>query len=195
MTSGFGEEEGHADPRVAFYRDHHPRLVGYVHRRVSDKIEAEALANDAWLAFLRRFDHYRETYDDPAGPLFVIARRMIVDWRERCTPIVFPGDDGLGADLTQIAQERPDAFRLADLRFDLTRAVSRLPGRQREALHLRYVDDLDRRTVARLMGITVDGVKKLISAARQTLKAAPELVDYQPPTVFRTGGSREEVRK
>ncbi|MGV9942460.1 RNA polymerase sigma factor [Streptomyces sp. NPDC003401] len=195
MTDEAGQEvEGRTDPRAAFYRAHHPKLVGYIRRRIGDQGEAEALAQETWIAFLRRFDYYQQVYDNPVGPLFVIARRKVADWHKGQEKVPdLPGDDGLGERLAQIAQDRADAIGLAGLRIDLSRAVARLTPRQREALQLRYVDGLDRRAVAELMGITVDGVKKLISTAVRTLHTAQDLAAYPPPTT--TSRTHREVRK
>ncbi|MDX2557259.1 RNA polymerase sigma factor [Streptomyces stelliscabiei] len=171
-----------------------PRWSGYIRRRIGDRGEAEALAHEIWIAFLRRFDHYQQVYDNPVGALFVIARRKVADWRqEQDKAPDLPGDDGLGDRLAQIAQDRMDMIGLAGLRIDLSRAVARLTPRQREALLLRYVDGLDRQAVASLMGITVDGVKKLISTAVKTLRTAQDLASYPPPTT--TSRMHREVRK
>ncbi|MER6374440.1 RNA polymerase sigma factor [Streptomyces mirabilis] len=195
MTPETRQGEGRTDPRAAFYHAHHPKLVGYIQRRIGDQSEAEALAHETWIAFLRRFEHYQQTYNNPVGPLFVIARRKVADWytAQDKTPEL-PGDDGLGERLAQITQDRPDAIGLATVRIDLTRAVARLTPRQREALLLRYVDGLDRQAVAELMGITVDGVKKLIGTAVQTLRTAQDLSAY-PPHTPATGRTHKEVRK
>ncbi|MFJ8955220.1 RNA polymerase sigma factor [Streptomyces sp. NPDC102381] len=130
MTFDAGEAEGHADPRVAFYRDHHPRLVGYVHRRVHDKAEAEALAHETWLVFLRRFDHYWATYDAPVGPLFVIARRLISDWHGQRTPALLPGDDGLGAQRVVASHQRLGDITRAAISPLATLTLRRPTGRR-----------------------------------------------------------------
>ncbi|MFJ5779923.1 RNA polymerase sigma factor [Streptomyces sp. NPDC093094] len=195
MTSA-GQGEGRADPRAAFYRMHHRRLVGYFGRRVSDLGEAEALAQETWMAFLRRFDSYQKMYQDPVAPLFVIARRKLVDWyRDKGKSPELPGDEVLGERLAQAAAACPDVISQTDLRIDLHRTIARLTPRQREAVELRYVDGLDRETVAALMGITVDGVKKLISAAVTTLRTAKDLAGYPPPTASDAGTTCKEVRK
>ncbi|MFJ2007772.1 RNA polymerase sigma factor [Streptomyces chartreusis] len=183
------------DPRAALYRAHHARLVGYIKRRVGDLGEAESLAHEAWLAFLLRFDHYQEKYDEPVAPLFVIANRKVTDWyADRKKLPDLPGDDGLDERLAKITQNRQDQMSRADLRMDLKAGIARLTPRQREALVLRYVDDLGRPTVAELMGITVEGVKKLIGTALNTLRTAHGLADYVPqPTT--TSSTRKEVRK
>ncbi|MFE1076812.1 sigma-70 family RNA polymerase sigma factor [Streptomyces sp. NPDC058783] len=59
--------------------------------------------------------------------------------------------------------------------MDLKQSVARLAPRQHEPLALRYIDGLDRETVAELMGITVEGVKKLLGTAVRTLRTSPDL--------------------
>ncbi|MEU7212765.1 sigma factor-like helix-turn-helix DNA-binding protein [Streptomyces sp. NPDC044989] len=48
------------------------------------------------------------------------------------------------------------------------------PPRQHKPLALRHIDGLDRETIAELMGITVEGVKKLLGSAVRTLRTSPD---------------------
>jgi RNA polymerase sigma factor (sigma-70 family) len=185
-----GEADGHADPRVAFYRAHHERLFRYVDRRVRDKGAVADICQNVWRAYFHRFARW-QPYDDVAAPLFVIAHRRIVDWyEEENRGAELPGDEVLTERVSQVALDAHDVWGPVDLHVDLTQAIARLTQRQREALCLRYVDGLDRSTVARLMGISVDGVKKLIATAVRELRTMPELDGYRYPV-----GTRREVRK
>jgi RNA polymerase sigma-70 factor (ECF subfamily) len=67
-----------------------------------------------------------------------------------------------------------------DSRIDLERALAALPPRQREALHLHYVDDLTVAVTGMLMGVSVNAVKKLVKKALQTLRAIGLLGSYGP---------------
>lgn len=67
----------------------------------------------------------------------------------------------------------PDA---ADV-MDLERAVAELPVRQREAVALHYLLDLDVATTASAMGVTDGTVKTLLSRARAALATAIPDVD------------------
>ncbi|MGC0344383.1 RNA polymerase sigma factor [Streptomyces sp. SLBN-8D4] len=193
MTSQEHQAEGRTDPRAAFYRAHHSQLVGFIRRRIKHADEAEPLAHDTWLAFLGRFETYRH-YDNPAGPLFVIARRKISDWFAKQNIMdQLPGDD-LGEYLTRMAQNMPDMIGQVGMRIDLARAVTRLTPRQREALMLYYVDGLPRPAVAQLMGISVDGVKKLIATAVKELRKGQTLDSYLP-AMTSASRTRKEVRK
>ncbi|MFE0630873.1 RNA polymerase sigma factor [Streptomyces sp. NPDC058864] len=182
--------DGHADPRAVLYRAQHERLFRYVTRRVRDENAVADICQNVWKAYFHRFDRW-QPYDDLAAPLFVIAQRRIVDWYEEQNRAAdLPGDEILTERLAQLTQQGADTWGPVDSRLDLGHALDRLTQRQREALCLRYVDGLDRTTVARLMGISVDGVKKLIATAVKELRKMPELDGYR-----QTVTARGEVRK
>ncbi|GAB2768662.1 RNA polymerase sigma factor [Streptomyces bullii] len=126
MTDEAGQEaEGRTDPRAAFYRAHHPKLVGYIRRRIGDQGEAEALAQETWIAFLRRFDYYQQVYDNPVGPLFVIARRKVAD--ADATATGYPRAEHLwdwNTDLVRLGPLLPASIRCRDVAIMLATGTS-----------------------------------------------------------------------
>lgn len=64
----------------------------------------------------------------------------------------------------------------AELRLDVAGAVAALPVRQRQAVVLRYLADLDEATVASLLGCSRGSVKRHLHRATQTLRKSPRLV-------------------
>lgn len=172
------------------YRAQHERLFRYVARRVRDRNAVADICQNVWKAYFHRFDRW-QPYDDLAAPLFVITQRRIADWYEEQNRAAdLPGEEVLTERLSEIQRGGHDAWGPVDSRVDLEQALARLTQRQREALCLRYVDGLDRTTVARLMGISIDGVKKLIATAVKELRKMPELDGYR-----QTVTARGEVRK
>ena len=172
------------DSHAAFYHAEHLRLLGFVERRVGDKGGAEDICQEVWMVYFNEFGRY-QAYDHPVAPLFAIANYKIAKWcRARNKVPALPGDEIL----EEYARGHAEVFGFEE-RIDLKRALARLTSRQREALVLRHVDDLPREAVADLMGITEDGVKKLLHNAKQRLREIPELAGYQRPA---NGG---EVRK
>jgi RNA polymerase sigma factor (sigma-70 family) len=165
-------------------------LVGYLDRRTGDQEEAEGLAHDVWLAYLVNWDRY-QGYDAPAAPLFVIAKRAFADWCKARGREVPAADEEIAARLL-LAHRPLNVAQAAGARIDLLRAMARLTPRQREALALRYVDDLDRKEVARLMGITVDGVKKLVGDGLARLRRAADLAGYPTTPAAAAAPARKE---
>lgn len=56
----------------------------------------------------------------------------------------------------------------------LAAQLARLPRRQREAVALRYLADLDEKSTAAAMGVTIGALKRHLARARTTLRLALE---------------------
>lgn len=164
-----------------FYRQHQVKLLAYVARRVGGRMEAEDVCQETWLAFFVKYDEYRVTYGRAVKVLYAIARCRIVDfWRRRgrTREELVEGDD-----LVLLANSLWSDNRLRwdiNSRIDIERALAALPPRQREALHLHYVDDLTVAVTAMLMGVSENAVKKQVKKALQMLRAIGLLRSYGP---------------
>lgn len=66
----------------------------------------------------------------------------------------------------------PEPPSTTELRVDVGRAIRALPRRQREAIVLRYLADLDIAEVARALGRTEGAVRTMLHRARATLALA-----------------------
>ncbi len=116
------------------------------------------------------------------APLFVIARRRVADWFEEAGKAAeLLGDAFLHEMLDRGGAREGEESDRAAARLDVQQALARLSERQRQAVTLRYIDGLDRGSAAELMGIGVEGLKKLISSAKRELRAMPELQGYLFP--------------
>lgn len=162
-----------------FYLDQHPKLAAFIARRVGRAQEMEDLCQETWRLFFVRYDHHVEFYDKPAKALYSIARCRIAEFWER---------RGVAREVLVDEQEMAMLMRvvITDLpvgverRVDVERALVDLTKRQREALCLRYVDDLKVAEVAVLMGIGENGVKNLLKRATGALRGNSALTYYRP---------------
>ncbi|WP_328581181.1 SigE family RNA polymerase sigma factor [Streptomyces sp. NBC_00370] len=113
--------------------------------------------------------------DDPDA----YVRRVMINLharkhRRKLKEILAPGDDtGLPHELP----ERDDRMAQADDRSDLLTALSQLPPRQREAVVLRYWEDLSEARTASAMGCSVGTVKSNAAKGIAKLRAVPGLLD------------------
>ncbi|MEU6992408.1 sigma-70 family RNA polymerase sigma factor [Streptomyces sp. NPDC046465] len=180
---------GATDAR-AFYDRQQPKLLTFVARRIGDAEQAQDVCQEAWKAYfvgLRR----RGPWQKPVGVLFAIAKNKARDFCERRGRLPAPME---GEDLTTLAhcmETGSDGRHDADRRVDLEKALATLTQRQREALHLRFVDDLTVAEAAEMMGVTADGVKRLLRRALDRLNRTPCLDSYRPATP----AERQEVGK
>ncbi|MEU1530325.1 SigE family RNA polymerase sigma factor [Streptomyces fagopyri] len=116
-----------------------------------------------------------DTADDPDA----YVRRVMINaharrHRRRLKEFLAPKDD---SGLTYEVPEGADAMAQADDRSALLKALAQLPPRQREAVVLRYWEDLGEARVAEAMGCSVGAVKSNAAKGIAKLRAVPGLAD------------------
>jgi RNA polymerase sigma-70 factor (sigma-E family) len=152
-----------------------PRLKRLAFLLTGDLDEAEDLLQSAYARTLPRWRTVSR-YENPDA----YVRRVMVSirtsrWRR------LRGREVLAADVPEPAAGRDHADAGAELDAVLT-ALRALPRRQQVAVVLRHYCDLSEAETARVMGITVGGVKSQTSKGLATLRAvmAPAPMDEEP---------------
>jgi RNA polymerase sigma-70 factor (sigma-E family) len=148
---------GGADELVTvLYREHATGLIRCAVVILGDRATAEDVVQEAFCGLYRRWAHL----SDPAKSLpyvraAVLNRcRTVLRGRARRIRVGFTGPAAPSAEDEALIGEDHRAV-LAGLRM--------LPPRQREALALRFLADLDEPEIARLMGVSQGTVKSTIS--------------------------------
>lgn len=181
-TAEDGSAEGRWEAMRRIYLENQPTLLRFVARRVGGRGEAEDVCQETWRVFYVKYDEYVASYGHAARMLYPIARYRIGDfWRRqrgRAHEVAIEREDLVG--LADALCRSPDKHRRADLRMDLERALAGLTPRQREAMYLRYVDDVAEEHAATLMGLSPNTVKKHLKEAKESLRAMPSLDLYGP---------------
>jgi RNA polymerase sigma-70 factor, ECF subfamily len=160
---------GEADPAAvrALVARKLPRLLALATRMLGDRMEAEDVAQEAFLRIWKHASRWREGEARFDTWLHRVALNLCYD-RLRGTR-----DEPL--------DELPDSVDpgpLPDARLEahardagVRAALAALPARQREALVLQYYQELSNFEAAALMGITVDALESLLARARRNLRA------------------------
>lgn len=150
-----------------------PRAFRFAELGLRDREDALDAVQDAMAKLLAYADR-------PSGewtPLFwSILRRRVVDLQRRRTfrlRWLLPGQPQDNGAMPDWADDGPDPSRTHDsheayARF--ARAMTALPRRQREAFHLRVLEELDVATTAQAMGCSEGSVKTHLSRAREALQ-------------------------
>jgi RNA polymerase sigma-70 factor (ECF subfamily) len=155
----------------AVFEAHYRRVCWYALAMLRDPMEAEEAASET-------FDRAYRAWTSGDGPkglplpwLLVICRNIVLGRRRRARLIAWlplPEHDrepvGAAGDL--------DA---AEFRVWLRQLEGVVSGREREALTLRYVDDLGDSGAALVLGISPSGFRTLVSRAIAKLRAHPEV--------------------
>ena len=145
-------------------------LVGAISLFCGDQRAAEDVAQETLIKLWQR----KESVRDPRAWAFRCAfntarstfRRKAAEHRA----------------LSRISRDRPaivDPLAFVERDVDLTRGLAMLPARQRQAVLLRYLADLDLSQTARVMGCSTGTVKSHVARALAALRATG-VVDQLP---------------
>jgi len=132
-------------------------IFAYASRRLARREDAEDATAETFQAAL---SHPNRRVEDPRLWLYAIARRQVAmvarrNRRRREVPLT---DRLEGA-----AQPNPEQ---AEARGEMRRLVLALPDDQREALMLQYLEDLDHKQIAVVMGKSPAAINGLLQRAR-----------------------------
>ncbi len=146
---------------------HGPRAFALAVSMLSDRAEAEDVAQEAMLRLWRQAPHWRAGEAQVSTWLHRVVSNLAIDRLRRRRR--WSAED---------PPERPDPApgaeaRLAeaDRRQALQAAISALPDRQRAALSLRHFAELSNPEIAERLEISVEAVESLLARARRTLAA------------------------
>jgi len=168
-TGGIGDSDT-ADVAVSeLFRSHYWSMVRLARQFVDDQETAEDVAQEAFLALHRGWDRLH----DPGTALTYVRSCVLNQARSRVRRIQVRRKHDR-AELEQHLPGAETALLESEETDRMTRALHRLPRRQREVLVLRYWGELDEAEIARTLGIGRGSVK---THASRGLRALAQLVD------------------
>jgi RNA polymerase sigma factor (sigma-70 family) len=136
-----------------------------------DPAEAEEAASETFDRAYRAWTSGKGPREQPLPWLLVICRNIVLARRRRSRLIAW-------LPLPEHDREPADSagdFSAAEFRLWLRQLEGVVSGREREALTLRYVDDLGDSGAALVLGISTSGFRTLVSRAIAKLRAHPEV--------------------
>lgn len=152
------------DDKVLFeriYRKYRYLMLHVAGRILQNHQDAEDAVHEAFVAVIRSMHHFSDAESPKTRSLVVlIVERKAIDilrkkQRENLLEI---NEDILG-----LTVPMPGDHGLAD-------AMARLPAHYREVLLMRYDNGLTSRDIAKLLGITESGVRKMLGRAKRELQ-------------------------
>ncbi|MCO6382818.1 MAG: RNA polymerase sigma factor [Vannielia sp.] len=144
-----------------------PMVLGLATRMLTDRAEAEDVAQDAMMRLWKIAPDWRSGEAKVSTWLYQVARNLCTDrLRKRrgqaLDSIPEPEDERAGVVERMQAEERAAA---------LYAALAELPDRQSEAVRLRHIEGLGNPVIARQMDISVEAVESLIARGKRALAA------------------------
>lgn len=154
---------GDADAAAALYRLYADQVYRYVYYQTRDADLAADLTSEVFLRMLEHIGRYSHRGVPFRAWLFKIAHNLVVDhFRERGR---FAPAEGL-PDETGTGEPDPPGLD----RDQLAEALARLTAEQRQVVLLRFIEDLDIKEVAAILGKTEGAVKALQHRALAALR-------------------------
>jgi RNA polymerase sigma-70 factor (sigma-E family) len=156
----------------ALYQAHAVGLIRLAYLVLGDRPGAEDAVQDAFCGLYRHWDRLADT-----GHALAYVRSAVLNG---CRSALRRRTTGRRLTMYQPPSASAEAAVLGrEERQEVMRAVRRLPGRQREALVLRFYLDLPEQEIARLMGLRPSSVR---SATARALKALGQTLENPEKT-------------
>jgi RNA polymerase sigma-70 factor, ECF subfamily len=161
------------------------RLVRYLLYLTGRRDYAEDLAQETWVRVLQRGSQYngRQSFDPW---LFAIARNLAIDYlRKKRTAVQTDSSPDDRDEIPLIPSEGPSPFEAAARSEDAIRLAGQLqilPPLYREALLLRFQEDMSLQEIAQVLGAPLTTVTSRIYRGLAALRSA-----------FEEGGDSREV--
>ena len=158
-ATGVEKTTGEPLPFETFFEAERPRLFATLVLITDDRAVAEDLMQESFARVWERWDRV-QAHPDATGYLYRTALNLVRHRRRRVlrAPHVPP-------------EPVRDDFANVERREDLYASLRRLPPRQRAAVLLTELLDLDAKAAGRVLGVRAETVRSLASQARASIRA------------------------
>lgn len=171
---------GRRDAIAALVERYSPGLFRYLLSLSGDPALAEDLLQDTWLRVMERLDSYRSGYPF-RNWLFTVARNRAFDVLRQRSRRLPHGQAGAAEGPANPAEEVPDPhpsvlenLAEAELSQCVMKAMKSLPAAFREVLTLRFEQELDIGTIARILRLPASAVKDRLYRGLDQLRLRTE---------------------
>ena len=162
--------KGEEEPFQVLFKRYGELVLGYCHRLLLDRSQAEDASQEVWVKVIRASKKYKSSGKCRAW-ILQIARNTCFNLMRKAKKAQFEErNDEAVADFSQ-----EDVLTLLEKHegtYQLKKLIDQLPGGQRVALLLWMTEEKTYAEIAKEMEITESSVKSLIFRARQSLRGS-----------------------
>lgn len=138
------------------YKDEADMIFRFCLVKVSDREVATDLTQEV---FTRLYETMRmgKALDHPKSWLFKVSRNLIIDWYRKKKPLSLEQMMEQGGEAIEPAdKDGRERIELSSEARMIIKAFEELSAEFREVLYLRFVDDLELKEIARMLGLTAN---------------------------------------
>ena len=151
------------------YAQFYVSVFRYIYLRVSDKKEAEDLAQEVFLKTYRSIDRYKETASDPLAYFFTVARNSVIDFYRKKKEISLEGNEEI-LQVHDFKNDPEEEFNKNEAKEKMMRAINNLSEEQKEVVILKFINDMSNQEIARLLGKNEPAVRQIQHRALENLQ-------------------------
>ncbi len=157
---------GDADAFNELIRRYYTYVIRYLMKLTGDQYLCEDLTQETFLKVIRNIDRYDLSSDAGFGTYIItIARNTYIDYYRKEKGGVIPFED-----VEIFASDFEDKV-VAKLEYEqVLELMEKLPETQREALRLKYIDQLTLREIEALTGVEQKTIKSRIFEGKKKLR-------------------------
>lgn len=144
-----------------------PRVLGFATRMLSDRAEAEDVAQEAMLRLWRIAPDWRQGEAQVTTWLYRVAANLCTDRLRRRRGTALDDAPEVEDDTPSAVQGMIHGQRMRAL----DEALGLLPERQRQAVVLRHIEGLPNPEIAAIMDIGIEAVESLTARGKRALAA------------------------
>lgn len=164
-------KEGSERAKEEIYRYFYSPIYRYFFMRTQSDDEAVDLAQTSFVKFYKNLENITVTTSLPSF-IFTIARNTLIDfWRKRGTRKTVTSDEVVMIESDKQVEDKKE------LGLDFRDMIEKLSPDQKEALTLRYVEDLPAKDIAEIMHKSEEAVRQLLSRGIKALRENKQ--DYE----------------
>ena len=157
-------KQSDADALAALCEVFYPKIYAYIYYRVGHPEDAEDLTSDVFVRMVESLPKQKRAF---SPWLFRIASNLVADhYRKKSVRKETP----LTEEVFQVADRSPLESERDLTREQLQKGLSQLREEQQQVIVLKFINDLDNREIAEILGKSVGAVKALQFRALSSLR-------------------------
>lgn len=163
-------KDGDKDAFGKLYKLYFVPVFRYAYLRVSDKEEAENIAQEVFLKVYKSIENYNDQGKDPLAYFFTITRNQVIDFYRKKKPISLDQNLPVLENL-ETSFGNPETFVDQNEKARvLNMAIQSLNDIQREVVILKFINGFENNQVAEILGKSEEAIRQIQHRALKVLK-------------------------
>lgn len=160
---------------ATFFQNHGGEMFGYARKMLTDANAAEDVLQEAMLGMLRSIGNYDGRVSIRAWAFAILRNKIVDQMRKSGRDLLVSSSDPEQENYDNSGQWKANQSidpwnENAELLDIVRRCMEQLPHNQREALHLRAIEEMPAREIADVLGMSYANLRQILHRGRQSVR-------------------------